>query len=439
LHIAVVAVIIGAALVGSLLLIVPHLSLNILRSSDTPKRIYALDPKGYTFGTIDKPVTLTAVRVNDLKPNSFVWFLDPYGKTMQKLLNNHVANTSSFTLDRKETEQFQNIDSYEYYMLIRLPEWLGGQNDGNDNDNDASSLRAYHSISLSDKCTARYWPTEGRWRIENPCAGDMYRPWDGYAFAGPAYSGFVGMVPSRGYHPALQMLKLSVDREGYVVAFRPDNKPQGDGTQGEGRQMSPDDLEKSNKDMILEASKYSGYALPLPASIPPNYVLSELNPAGGPWWMTQQPEDTKKWPLEATYSSAGIGEYAPITIDIFSLERFPDMAPGGTLIKRSGAFGYVVNSTIAGRLIHLDYYHYSSSPDGGGMELLQTRNGTDIAGEYAVLTAPSKLKEGENPGAGALVWGKSSDGKKDILVVINARRMPMYELVHLVEGIGIKS
>lgn len=418
-------IIIGAALVASILAVVPYLSLA--SKPDSPRRIFALDPHKYYFYSSQKePITMNAVRIGggDLVPNSFVWFLDPYGKTMQDL---HPENKSSITLSGKQLEQFQNRDPYENYMLIRLPEWIGGGKDS------VSALRAYHAVSLSDKCLHRYFSDEGRWRMENPCAGDMYRPWDGYAFAGPASQGSVGFVISKGFYPALQKLRLSVDSEGYVVAFRPDNSPRGDGAKGEGRQLSPGDLEESNREMILAASEYSGYKLPLPARILPDYYLSELTPTGGPWWMTQQAEGTKR-ALEALYSTSR-GEYAPITIDVFPLDRFPDMALGRSAVSRSSAgSGYVINATLVSALIHLDYY-YNSVPDG----LLQVRNGTDIAGQYAVLTAPSKLedKEDSNIGAGALVWGKSIDGKKEIVVVINARNMTMDELTRLVKSIEI--
>lgn len=409
-----VALVLGAVLVASIFLVVP--SLTLVATDEGPKRIFALDPRKY-YGQPDEPVTMNAVRISELEPNSFVWFLDPYGKTMEKLYR---ESKTSITLDSKEMELFQNRDPYENYMLIRLPEWLGG---GEDNP---SALRAYHAISLSDKCIHRYWSTEGRWRMENPCAGDMYRPWDGYAFAGPASQGSVGFVISKGFYPALQMLRLSVDSEGYVVVFKPDNNPQGDGVKGEGRRMSPSDLQESNNAMISAASEYSGCVLPLPANIPPDHRLGELNPTGGPWWMRQVGAIL---PLEAIYSTGT--EYASITIDVFSTEQFPDMALGGPMVSRSAdSSGYVVNGTLVSALIHLDYY--SAIPDG----LLQVRDGTDIAGEYAILAAPSKLKEGDYLGAGALVWGKSADGK-DIVVAINARNMTMDELTSLVKSIGV--
>jgi hypothetical protein len=339
-RVAMIAVVVSAALVASLLLALPYFSLGALRS-DTPVRIFALDPRKYGVGTGDgEPITMNAVKVHNLEPNSFVWFLDPYGKTMKTLLPNGAAgNKTLITLDSKQMEQFQNRDPYEYYMLIRLPVWLGGggggssyrdntsSNNGNttnndDNNNGVATLRAYHSISLSDKCTAIYFPQEGRTRIENPCAGDMYRAWDGFAIAGPAHLGFVGMVPSKGYYPALQMLRLSVDAEGYVVAFRPDDKPEGDGVQGEGRLMSPDALAKSNMKMVSAASQYSGFALPFPATKSPDYILDWIEPnySGKSPLSSEAMKEADgnfgRLPLKATYISTG-GNHSGITIDAF--------------------------------------------------------------------------------------------------------------------------
>ena len=57
------------------------------------------------------------------------------------------------TLDKKELERFEKSDAFENYMLIRLPEWLGGGKD------DASAFRSYHAVSLSANCMSRYWPS----------------------------------------------------------------------------------------------------------------------------------------------------------------------------------------------------------------------------------------------------------------------------------------
>ncbi len=299
-HIALIAIIIGAALVASVLLVMPYLTLGALRS-DMPVRIFTFDPEKYDIRRLgdndySEPIVMSAVRVNDLKPNSFLWFLDPYGKTMNALLlgDGAAENKTSIILDSKQMEQLQKRDAYEYYMLIRLPEWLGGSShdassstaagsdktykNTNNNENSVAVLCAYNSISPSDKCVAKYFPEQGRTRIENPCAGDMFRAWDGFAIAGPAHTGYVSGVISKGYYPALPMLRLTVDNDGYVAAFRPDNNPRGDGVKGDGRLISPEELVESNRKTIAAASEYAGFDLPFPPTMPPDYVLDWIEP-----------------------------------------------------------------------------------------------------------------------------------------------------------------
>lgn len=410
-------VVLGAMLVASVFLVVPSLTLVATKSSASPQRVLALDPEKYLPGAGNEGgVTMHAVKAGDLEPNSFVWFLDPFGKTMAELYDGFDV---LLTLDKKELERFEERDAFENYMLIKLPQWLGGARD------DVSAFRSYHAISLSDNCLSRYFPTEGRWRMENPCAGDLYRPWDGLAVAGPASGGYVGGTVSRGYYPALQELRLAVDSQGYIVAFKPDGNPGGDGAQGNGKALSLEALEESNREMVAAASGYAGYPLPFLTSIPPDYSLSDLNPATGPWWINPA---SPKQPMEATYSNHR--DYASIIIDAYPAGQFPDFKLGGPLLEGSAASGYLLNYTLAGALIPLDYYQNDKIPR-------QFRNGTDIAGDYAVLVAPAELIDGGYSGAGALVWGKSADGKKDLLVAIKARNMDIDELVSLVQSIGI--
>jgi hypothetical protein len=405
-----VALIVGAVLAASVFFVVPSL---VASKPEGPRRVLALDPKEYTPGMDDGNMTMSAVKVGDLKPNSFVWFLDPYGKTMAGLYD---ESETSLTLNREELEHFAKRDPFENYMLIRLPGWLGGAED------DAPAFRAYHAISISDSCFARYFPMEGRWRMENPCAGDMYRPWDGMAFAGPAAAGYVGGTLSGGDYHALQQLRLAVDSEGYIVAIKPDNSLRGDGVQGSGRVLSLEALKESNREMIEAAGEYAGYSLPFPTNIEPDYVLSERNAASGPWWSEWS---RHKPPLQAVYSSQR--EYSSVIIDVFPTDQFADLRLGGPAVRPSGT-GYAVNGTLFNELTRLYY-----DPSYGS---IQFRNGTDIAGEYAILAKTAPL-EREETGAGALVWGKSADGK-DLLVAVHARDMSMKDLTSLVRGIGVR-
>lgn len=404
-----VALVVGAVLVACIFLVVPSL---VASKPEGPKRVLALDPKEYTPGMDEGNVTMSTVKVADLKPNSFVWFLNPYGKTMAGLYDESKA---SMTLNKKELEHFAKRDPFENYMLIRLPGWLGGEK------GDVSAFRAYHAISISDGCYARYFSMEGRWRIENPCAGDMYRPWDGVAFAGPAAVGYVRGTLSGGDYHALPQLRLSIDQEGYIVALEPDSSLEGDGVQGSGRTLSPEALRESNTEMIEAAGRYAGYSLPFPAQIALGRAIAELNPVGDPWWSEWS---RYKPPLQAVYSSQR--EYGSITIDVFPMDQFADLKLGGPAVRSSGP-GYAVNNTLFSELTRLYY-----DPSNRSVEF---RNGTDIAGEYAVLAVTTQLEGGETY-AGALVWGKSADGK-DMLVTVNARDMAMEELVLLVQNIRL--
>jgi hypothetical protein len=409
-----VALVLGAVLVASIFVVVPSLTLNA--TNEPPRRILALDSKQYFPGAENEQVTMSAVKAGDIQPNSFVWFLDPYGKTMGELDD---GSSLSLTLDRKELDIFGQRDAFENYLLIRLPQWLGGAN------NDASSFRAYHAISLSDNCLFRYWSTEGRWRMENPCAGDIYRSWDGLAVGGPAAVGYVGGTISTGYHPALQMLRLAVDAEGYLVAYKPDNSLQGDGIRGEGRRLSPQDVEESNRKMIQAANQHAGYSLPFPSGISPDYRLSELNPATGPYWMKSMGPEP---PIQAAYSN--LREYAAVMIDVYPMTKYPELRLGGPLAIPSGDLGYKVNGTLVSALIHGGLYRPPGLPEP------QFRNSTDIAGDYAILVAPAEQGD-DYAGGGAIVWGRSPDGKEDLLVAINASKVTMDELILLVQSIGM--
>ncbi len=194
-------------------------------------------------------------------------------------------------------------------------------------------------------------------------------------------------------------LRLALDSQSYVIAFRPDNSLSGDGVQGNVKALSPAALKESNSKSIAAASQYVGYRLPFLASIPPDYNLSDLYPAPVHWWL--KPASPKP-PMEATY--ANYQEYGVVVMDVYPVEDFPELELGGPLACGSVDSGYIVNSTLARALMPPDYYYRPSG------ETLQVRNGTDIAGDYAILIAPAESKNGDYPGAGALIWGTSAEG-----------------------------
>ncbi|GBC73475.1 hypothetical protein HRbin04_00878 [archaeon HR04] len=181
---------------------------------ESSRRVVAIEERW------DGSITARYVKVNDMKPNSSLLFLDPFGKTMQEFYK--VANPNPALLIR--ILQSKDADAYEYYMLIRLPEMYGGGKD------DISSYRAYNKVGINilQKCLVGYY--EGNQYIGDPCSGDVYRVWDGLAIHGYGAFNSVNGSPN-----ALARLRLGVDADGYIVVFRSDNSITGDGVPGYGR------------------------------------------------------------------------------------------------------------------------------------------------------------------------------------------------------------
>ena len=82
---------------------------------------------------------------------ALVIFLRPYRYMSSD--NAEIQEIREENDELQDEEQFEKSDAFENYMLIRLPEWLGGGKD------DASAFRSYHAVSLSDNCMSRYWPS----------------------------------------------------------------------------------------------------------------------------------------------------------------------------------------------------------------------------------------------------------------------------------------
>ncbi len=157
----------------------------------------------------------------------------------------------------------RNADTYRLFMLIRLPEWMGGD------ANDASAYRAYNAKSLDDACIVKYWPDDGRQRIENPCQGGMYRVVDGAMTT--------GMIHRSTPMTALPYLDLSVDENGLLYAEPPRWTKTENGVIGYGREISFDDF-RSGSEFLAEsfANTYPDYP-PIPLQFA-GYDLSEIAP-----------------------------------------------------------------------------------------------------------------------------------------------------------------
>lgn len=140
-------------------------------------------------------------------------------------------------------EETENRDAFETYMLIRLPEWLGGSK------NDASAYRVYSAKSVDDPCRVKYWEGEERQRIENPCRGGFYRVHDGvmtFTFSS---------VPNT--HPvALPHLDLSVSKSGFLYIEPPSFTKIENGVISYGREISLQEITEGSKFYIDSFAKH---------------------------------------------------------------------------------------------------------------------------------------------------------------------------------------
>lgn len=131
-------------------------------------------------------------------------------------------------------EDTENRDYHQLFMIIRLPEWLGG------NATDMSAYRVFSAQSVDDQCVVKYWPDEGRQRIENPCRGGFYRIHDG------AMTVTFGSVP--GNPPvALPYLELSADENGFLFIEPPSFTTTENGVIGVGREITYSEIVDGTK------------------------------------------------------------------------------------------------------------------------------------------------------------------------------------------------
>ncbi|MDE1764746.1 MAG: hypothetical protein KGI27_00585 [Thaumarchaeota archaeon] len=148
------------------------------------------------------------VKVTDMEPNSAGVFMYP----------------SSYNIT-------DSGDAYQRFLLIRLPSWMGGGNDS------VSSYRAYSAIGLAEHCIVKYWPQDGRLRIEDPCGGDMYRPIDGYLYTR------AGNPTLLQYDIGLPQLNLTVDNQGYIAVEPPTYTQDKNGVIGIGRMLPQNEID----------------------------------------------------------------------------------------------------------------------------------------------------------------------------------------------------
>ncbi|MCS7141065.1 MAG: hypothetical protein NZ888_02630 [Candidatus Nitrosocaldus sp.] len=304
--ITLILVVIAVSVVATSLMTM-GLGLDVGQSGSSSSRIVVID---YEW---DGSITTRYVKVGDMRPNSSMNFLDPFGKTMQEFYR---SSTSPNPASLARLLQSKDADAYEYYMLLRLPAVYGGSSD------EISSYRAYSKVGINmlQKCLLLYHSYEGKQRMEDPCSGDVYRVWDGLVVAGYSASSNITGSPN-----ALARLRLGVDADGYIVAFKGDNSITGDGVAGHGRIISGKDVLESSRVMLDAIKRYSGVGIDLPML--DGYIPTR---ADTQWrWidedgMQSSAHDRQRVEyISVEYS--GMDETSGYTLGIFDIERYPTL------------------------------------------------------------------------------------------------------------------
>lgn len=116
-------------------------------------------------------------------------------------------------------------DAFDAFIIIRLPESMGGAVD------DVSAFRAYSALDLASHCLVSYWPEHEITVLQDPCHHNSYRIQDGYIVT--------GSNPAR--HPeyvALPHLDLRIDENGFLLVETPEFTSEKNGILGIGRNIS---------------------------------------------------------------------------------------------------------------------------------------------------------------------------------------------------------
>lgn len=153
------------------------------------------------------------------------------------------------------SDDTENRDAYETFMLIRLPEWLGG------NVDDVTAFRVYSALSVDDHCLVKYFHGERRQQIMNPCSGVIYRAIDGTMIMPFA------RVPG-GQPIALPHLELSTDENGFLYIEPPVWSKTKNGVIGYGREITNSEIEQGSMFLINSFAK----AHPDYSGIPPEFA-----------------------------------------------------------------------------------------------------------------------------------------------------------------------
>ncbi|MGI0040533.1 MAG: hypothetical protein ACRD94_01045 [Nitrosopumilaceae archaeon] len=186
------------------------------------------------------------LKISEMRPNSMAWFWYP------------------------DPDRFKDRDPFQKFLLIRLPDYLGGA------VNDASAFRAYSALDPSSHCIIKYWPDEGRKRIEDPCGGSMYEPVAGHVLQ----IGGNPVLVSKNF--ALPYLELSSDENGYLYVEPPVFTEDKNGAIGIGRIISQQEIDLTSK-FIAEREKQIRDAMerfPVPDQFSTGDKLTQISDDG---------------------------------------------------------------------------------------------------------------------------------------------------------------
>ena len=214
------------------------------------------------FGFVALAIVIIIVSIGFLQPQNKLQTREaiilPDGTKAN--INDFPSNHAELFMYPSSYEFGQSENAYQTFSLIRLPEELGGDK------NDISSFRAYSVISLESHCVAKYWPQEGRKRIEDPCHNGVYRIQDGLQIG----------IEYRGDHlfNALPYLELSTDEQGYIYAEPPTWTPEKNGVIGIGRKVSEDLYRKTAISELNDYLAKSGKPLDIPLQLKDGSILT---------------------------------------------------------------------------------------------------------------------------------------------------------------------
>lgn len=250
----------------------------------------------------------------------------------------------------------------------------------------------------------------------------------------------------------LATINLAVDGDDYILAQRPDKGPSSNGIAGEGRVFSIDQIQKSDQGIINTASSYVGYKLHFAADTSPSSHLNNILQSYNLDIQYNVDLDvaTASPVLQAVYSNSVY--YERIAITSAPIDRFPSLAFANlTKTAANGSRIFDFNNTelrsVLGSYDWNEGNCYFTSSDSQQKTIpYTTKYGSGIVGKYAIFHAPDSNPNKQSStsdqrfdcGSQAVIWGKSVDGKKDILVQIQTMGFDLDQLQDLARSLPIR-